>query len=274
MKTFIRHREFLNDAKRVVVKIGSRVLVYRNGLPHRRRIENIVRQLSALQAGGREIIIITSGAVGTGMAGLGMKTKPTALPDRQMAAAVGQARLMALYDTLFSRFSWRVGQVLLTHDDFHHSIRQNNARRTMENMIAHRVIPIVNENDVVAVEELEADLKKLGDNDILAAMVTKLLHADLLVMLTTADGVREFKTDGQSRRIPVIEAITARIFKLVAPKDSDISTGGMGSKLKAAKGVSESGIPVVIADGRRPSDLARIMAGDNVGTLILPSVDR
>ena len=274
MNTYLRHREFLGDARRLVVKIGSRVLVQKSGRPHRARIQALVRQLALIQAGGREIVIITSGAVGTGMAGLGMKTKPTALPDLQMAAAVGQARLMTLYDTLFARFGCRVGQVLLTHDDFHNSIRQNNARRTMENMLHHHVIPIVNENDVVAVEELQADLKKLGDNDVLAGMVTKMLHADLLILLTTADGVREFSADGRSRRIPVIEAITPRIFKLVAPKDSGISTGGMGSKLKAAKGVAEAGITVVIADGRRPAHLGRIMAGENVGTLILPSVSR
>jgi glutamate 5-kinase len=165
-----------------------------------------------------------------------------------------------------------VGQVLLTHDDFHNAIRQNNARRTMETMLTHRVVPIVNENDVVAVAELKADLKKLGDNDVLAGMVTKMLHADLLVMLTTADGVREFSGDGRSERIPLIPKITPRIFKLVAPKDSGISTGGMGSKLKAAKSVSEAGISVVIADGRKPSQLSRIMAGGNVGTLILPVV--
>ena len=274
MNTSLRYREFVGDARRLVVKIGSRVLVQKTGLPHRRRIEALVRQLALLQSGGREIVIITSGAVGTGMAGLGMKTKPTALPDLQMAAAVGQARLMTLYDTLFAKYRWRVGQVLLTHDDFHNGIRQNNARRTMENMLHHRVIPIVNENDVVAVEELQDDLKKLGDNDVLAAMVTKMLHADLLILLTTADGVRRFQADGQSLRIPLIEAVTPRIMKLVAPKDSGISTGGMGSKLRAAKGVAEAGISVVIADGRRPADLGRIMAGANVGTLILPSVAR
>jgi glutamate 5-kinase len=273
MKSYLKHREYMGDAKRLVVKIGSRVLVQKSGRPHRRRMEALVKQLAFLRAGGREIVLITSGAVGTGMAGLGMRTKPTALPDLQMAAAVGQARLMSLYDSIFSRFGCRVGQVLLTHDDFHNSIRQSNARRTMENMLQHRVIPIVNENDVVAVEELKADLKKLGDNDVLAGMVTKMLHADLLILLTTADGVREFKGDGKSRRIPLIEKITPRIMKLVAPKDSGISTGGMGSKLKAAKSVSESGIAVVIADGRKPADLHRIMAGDNVGTFILPSVE-
>jgi glutamate 5-kinase len=274
MNTYLMHREFLGDARRLVVKIGSRVLVQKNGRPHSRRIQALVRQLALIRNGGREIVIITSGAVGTGMAGLGMKTKPTALPDLQMAAAVGQARLMSLYDTLFAKHGCRVGQVLLTHDDFHNTIRQNNARRTMENMLHHRVIPIVNENDVVAVEELEADLKKLGDNDVLAGMVTKMLHADLLIMLTTADGVREFKADGHSTRIPLIEKVTPRIFKLVAPKDSGISTGGMGSKLKAAKSVAEAGISVVIADGRRPGDLSRIMKGDNVGTFILPAVAR
>lgn len=274
MQTSLRYREFIGDAHRLVVKIGSRVLVQKSGRPHRRRMAALVDQLAALQNGGRDVVIITSGAVGTGMAGLGMKTKPTALADLQMAAAVGQARLMTLYDTLFAKHGCRVGQVLLTHDDFHNGIRQNNARRTMENMLAHKVIPIVNENDVVAVEELQSDLKKLGDNDLLAGMVTKMLHADLLILLTTADGVREFLPDGKSRRIRLIEAVTPRILKYVAPKEGGISTGGMGSKLRAAKGVAEAGISVVIADGRRPANLARIMAGGDVGTFILPTVAR
>lgn len=274
MQTCHRYREYLGDARRLVVKIGSRVLVQKTGRPHRARVEALVGQLAALQAGGREVVLITSGAVGTGMAGLGMRKKPTALADLQMAAAVGQARLMSLYDGLFSRHGIRVGQVLLTHDDFHHGIRQANARRTLENMLHHDVIPIVNENDVVAVEELRAELKKLGDNDLMAGMVTKMLHADLLILLTTAGGVREFRPGGASRRVPLIEAVTPRIFKLVAPQHGDISTGGMGSKLRAAKGVAEAGISVVIADGRRPRDLSRIVAGADVGTLILPSVAR
>jgi len=274
MHTCHRYRDYLGDTRRLVVKIGSRVLVQKSGRPHRRCIAALVEQVAALQAGGREVVLITSGAVGTGMAGLGMKTKPTALPDLQMAAAVGQARLMTLYDTLFARHGIRVGQVLLTHDDFHHGIRQANARRTLENMLRHGVIPIVNENDVVAVEELQAELKKLGDNDLLAGMVTKMLHADLLILLTTADGVREFLPTGKSRRLPLVEAVTARILKLAAPKEVGISTGGMSSKLRVAKGVAEAGISVVIADGRRPGDLARLMAGADVGTFILPSVAR
>lgn len=274
MSTCLRYRDYLGDARRLVVKIGSRVLVQSTGRLYRRRFERLVEQLSALRNGGRDLVIITSGAVGTGMAGLGMTVKPTALADLQMAAAVGQARLMSLYDTRFSRHGVRVGQVLLTHDDFHHGLRQANARRTLENMLHHRVVPIVNENDAVAVEELQAELKKLGDNDLLAAMVTKMLHADLLILLTTAGGVREFGPDGGSRRLPLIEAVTPRVLRLVTPKESGISTGGMGSKLRAAKNVAESGIPVVVADGRRPGDLTRIMAGADVGTLILPSVAR
>ncbi len=272
MKTSLRYRQGLPEARRVVFKFGSRVLVQADGRPHRARIQELVRHVAAFQNRGGEAIIITSGAVGTGMAALGMKEKPTQLPDLQMAAGVGQARLMALYDTLFSKYGCRVGQVLLTHDDFHHTIRQNNARRTMENMLRHRVIPIVNENDVVAVEELQADLKKLGDNDLLAALVTKLLHADLLIMLTQADGLREFQPNGRSRRLRVVERITPRVLELAKPKESGISTGGMVSKLKTARGVVEAGIPVVIADGRKPCNLRRILAGDDVGTFIPPAI--
>jgi len=272
MKTSLRYREGLPEARRIVFKFGSRVLVRADGRPHQSRITELVRHVAAFQNRGGQAVIITSGAVGTGMASLGMKEKPSYLPDLQMAAAVGQARLMALYDMLFSKYGCLVGQVLLTHDDFHHTIRQNNARRTMENMLRHRVIPIVNENDVVAVEELQADLRKLGDNDLLAALVTKLLHADLLVLLTTVDGLREFQGNGRSRRLRVVDRITPRILKLAMPKQGGISTGGMISKLKTARTVVEAGIPVVIADGRKPSNLKRILAGEDVGTFIPPAV--
>lgn len=272
MQTSLRYRAGLEDARRVVVKIGSRVLVRKNGRPELRRIRILVRELAAMRRRGVELVIVTSGAVGTGMAALGMKTRPTELPDQQMAAAVGQSRLMALYDELFGARRCKVGQVLLTHDDFHNHLRLANATRTMLNLLRHGVIPIVNENDVVAAEEIRAEIKKLGDNDLLAALVVKMIRADLLIILSTVDGLREPCAHGGNRRVRCLEEVTRKTFKLVSGRGSDLSTGGMASKLRAAHDVARSGCSVVIADGRKPANLARIMRGEDVGTLIVASI--
>jgi glutamate 5-kinase len=179
---------------------------------------------------------------------------------------------MARYDKLFSAERCKVGQVLLTHDDFHHNMRLNNARRTMENLLRNRVIPIVNENDVVADEEIKADVKKLGDNDLLAALVVKLVRADLLIMLTTVDGLRVPCGTGRTRRVRYLESITRQTFRAVEGKGSDLSTGGMATKLKAAHSVAKAGACAVIADGRSPGIVTRIMNGQDVGTLVVASV--
>ena len=273
MQASLKYRAVLGDVRRIVVKIGSRVLVQKTGRPEIRRMRALVSELARLELAGYDIVVVTSGAIGAGMAALGMRTRPTALPDLQMAAAVGQARLMACYDKLFAAHRCKVGQVLLTHDDFHHNIRLTNARRTMENLVRNRVIPIVNENDVVADEEIKADLHKLGDNDLLAALVTKLIRADLLVLLTTVDGLRAPAGDGRSRRVPYLEAITRKTFQLVGAKGSALSTGGMDSKLRSARAVAQAGACVGIADGRRPGIIGRIMRGEDVGTLVLASVE-
>lgn len=270
MKKSLKYRQGIADARRIVVKIGSRVLVQKTGRPDVRRMRRLVAQLAALQRRGYEVVVVTSGAVGTGKEALGMKERPTALPDLQMVAAVGQCRLMSRYDALFSAAGCMVGQVLLTHDDFYHKIRLTNARRTMENMIRHKVIPIVNENDVVADEEIKADLA-LGDNDLLASLLTKLIRADLLIMLTTVDGLRETGPDGRSRRVRYLETITRKTYALVNAKTSSLSKGGMDSKLKAAESVSQAGCSALIANGCQPDVLTRLMNGEDVGTLILAS---
>jgi glutamate 5-kinase len=264
----LKYREVVPDARRLVVKIGSRVLVRSTGRPDARRMAALCGQLARIRRAGREVVVVTSGAIGAGMEALGMKERPTRLPDLQMAAAVGQSRLMARYDALFSAAGCLVGQVLLTHDDFLHKIRLTNARRTMENLLRNRVIPIVNENDVVADEEIRADLA-LGDNDLLAALAVRLVRADLLVMLTTADGVQDRRAAGRARRIPYLESITSRTLALASGGAAALSKGGMLSKLKAAQMASRAGCCVVIADGRRPDVLARVLRGEDVGTLVL-----
>jgi len=269
MKKSLKYRATLSDARRIIVKMGSRVLVQNTGRPDIHQIRSLVNEIARLQRSGREIVVVTSGAIGAGMEALGMKERPTSLPDLQMSAAVGQCRLMSRYDIMFSEAGCKVGQVLLTHDDFQQKIRLTNARRTMENMIRNKVIPIVNENDVVADDEIKADLV-LGDNDLLASLLAKLIRADLLIMLTTVDGLRESK-GGRSIRVKYLESITRDTYALVTGSKSKLSKGGMASKLRAAESVSKSGCSALIANGRQKNVLTRIMSGSDVGTLILAS---
>lgn len=256
-------RQELAKARRIVVKIGSRILVQRSGRPEMRRIRGLVRELANLRQAGREVVFVTSGAIGAGMEVLGMKRRPTNLPELQMAAAVGQSRLMTRYDKLFVRERCKIGQVLLTHDDLKHRSRHLNARNTMLAMLSAGVIPVVNENDAVAVDEI-----KFGDNDLLASLVVHLIDADLLIILTTTDGLRKPATSGHSRRVAFLESITPEVLGLASGKGSALSTGGMASKLEAAHAVAKTGAAVVIADGRQNGIIGKILAGADTGTLI------
>ncbi|MDX9868636.1 MAG: glutamate 5-kinase [Kiritimatiellia bacterium] len=261
-----RYREFLPEARRVVVKIGTRVIAHPSGRPDMRPLKRLVRQIAGLHRKGYEVLVVSSGAVGAGMEALGMSARPTSVPDLQMCAAVGQARLMAHYEELFGVEKIVIGQVLLTHADFQHRIRFANAKRTMEHMIRRSVIPIINENDTVADEELKADLS-LGDNDYLAALVVKLARADLLVILSTVDGV----LDAKGRRVACIENLS-EAFALVTPSEAGgLSKGGMDSKLRAAQIAVRAGCGVVIACGRSQNVLTQVMDGRDTGTLILSS---
>ncbi len=268
MKIELRYREALCDVRRLVVKIGSRVLVQRTGRPDVRRMRALVEELAAMRHAGREVVVVTSGAIGAGMEALGMRQRPTLLPDLQMAAAVGQTRLMSRYDALFAKKNCRVGQMLLTHGDFQHKIRLTNARRTIVNLLRHKVIPIVNENDVVADEEIRADLA-LGDNDYLASLVVKLIRADLLILLTTTDGVRDTRPEMRGRRISYIEEVNAKTLALVTASDTRLSKGGMATKLRAAQDVARTGCAAVIANGRETGILTRVLAGEDRGTIVL-----
>ena len=268
MKKSLKYREVISDARRVVVKIGSRVIIQKTGRPDVRRIRHITREIASLQQSGLEVVMITSGAIGAGMEALGMTERPEKLPDQQMAAAVGQTRLMSRYDELFGAAGCKVGQILLTHDDFRHRVRMTNARRTMENLIRSKVIPIINENDVVADDEIRADLA-LGDNDLLAALVVKLIRADLLILLTTVDGIRETTESGRTRRVPYIEKVNKKTFSLIKDSKSKLSKGGMRSKLKTAQTVSQEGCSAIIANGRTDNILSTIIKGKDVGTMIL-----
>jgi glutamate 5-kinase len=258
------HREALRNAKRVVVKAGTKVLVQSTGRPDRKRLTRLVDDMSRFQNDGGEMMFVSSGAIVAGLDALGMTTRPKAMPDLQMAAAVGQIRLMSLYDELFGRNDCTVAQVLLTHDTLKHRERHLNARNTLLNLVANRIIPIINENDAVSTEEI-----KFGDNDVLAALVSILVDADALVLLSATDGLRE-PHDGGTRRVSLVEDVDDRVLGLVADKQDGLSTGGMGSKLESARIAARNGIPVVIADGRSTGALTRIFEGMDEGTLLLP----
>jgi glutamate 5-kinase len=231
-----------------------------------RRIRTLVRSIAGLKHSGKEVVFVTSGAIGAGMSALGLTHRPNQLPELQMAAAIGQSRLMTRYGRLFGLENCLIGQVLLTHDDLKQRTRHLNARNTMMTMLRTGIIPVVNENDVVSVDEI-----RFGDNDLLASLVVHLVSADLLILLTTTDGLREFYASGHSRRIPVVPAITSEITALARGKGGELSSGGMITKLESARAVTRMGAMVVIADGRKVGVLEAIMAGHDTGTLILPT---
>ena len=256
-------RKQLETAKRIVVKAGTRVLVQRNGRPDLQRLRALAKDLADLKRSGRDVILVSSGAVGAGMEALGLKTRPTQLPDLQMAAAVGQSRLMTLYEGLFQKEKIRVGQILLTHDDLKQRTRHLNARNTILNLLRHDIIPVVNENDVVATEEV-----RFGDNDQLAALVATLVDADLLILLTSTDGLRAPGANGKTVRVDHLPSVTKKALAMAKGKSSQMSTGGMAGKLESAQTAVNMGIPVVIANGRKTGILKNIVDGKSTGTLI------
>jgi len=258
-----QERKVLSSARRVVVKVGSRVLVTKTGKPDLDRIGSLVMQIADLRRSGKEVILLSSGAIAAGVDALGLTVRPSNLPELQMAAAVGQVRLMTVYDRLFSSERCKIGQVLLTHDDLRNRTRHLNARNTMLTLLERDIIPIINENDVVSVDEI-----KFGDNDVLAALVSILIEADALILITTTNGLRESIDDVDSARIPYLPEVTDKVLDLVSDKRGEFSLGGMASKLKSAQIAADVGVRVVIADGRQHNVIPKIMRGEDIGTLI------
>ena len=259
------HRAPLKSASRLVVKLGTGVLTDSRKLIDPAQLEQLVAQMAAQRKAGREIVVVTSGAVGAGMGALGYETRPTDLAEKQACAAVGQSRLMAVYDKLFAAHGLVVAQVLLTHEDLEHHERHLNARNTLVTLLNRGVVPIINENDAVSFTEIN-----FGDNDKLSALVASLLPADLLVILTTVDGVIENFGAANAKTISVIEQIDAAIESMAGGTTSATAVGGMKSKVEAAKIVVRSGIPLVIASGRNQDTLAKIIGGEDEGTLFVP----
>src|SRR5438105_4907249 len=228
--------KLLKDISRLVVKLGTGVLTDSRNQPDLAQMEQLVAQIAAQRKAGKEIVLVSSGAVGAGMGALGHTRRPSDLAELQACAAIGQSRLMATYEKLFGAFDLSVAQLLLTHDDLKHHERHLNARNTLVTLLSHGVVPIINENDVVSFTEL-----KFGDNDKLSALVASLLPADLLIILTTVDGVIENFGKANPKTIPTINLIDESVEKLAGDTNSATAVGGMASKLEAAKIAIRSG---------------------------------
>ncbi len=256
--------ELLKNISRIVVKLGTGVLTDSRKQIDPAQLEQIVAQVAALRRAGKEVVVVTSGAVGAGMGALGFDTRPADLAEKQACAAVGQSRLMSTYEKLFAKHNLVVAQVLLTHDDLEHHERHLNARNTLVTLLGHGVVPIINENDAVSFTEI-----KVGDNDTLSALVASLLPADLLVILTTVDGVIENFGQPNAKVISTIGQIDADLEKIAGGTTSETAVGGMATKIQAAKIVVRSGIPLVIASGKKTDVLAQVLAGADEGTLFI-----
>ena len=262
-------QEIATIADVVVVKVGTRVLTGEDGLLNHQRIANLVEQIHLQMAQGRKVVVVSSGAVGAGMAHLGLKQRPQDLAHLQAVAAVGQPLLVAAYDKAFMAHGRSAAQVLLTADDLDDRVRYLNVRNTLLTLMEYGVVPIINENDTVAVDEL---VGTFGDNDRLAALVTQLLRAPLLILLSDVDGL--YDGDPQNSNSKVIVTVTEideSIKKLARPQVSLLSRGGMGSKLEAARIVTAAGESVVLASGLVEGNIGEILSGRPVGTLFVPS---
>ena len=261
-----QRKELLKGVNRVVVKVGSAVLTEAGAL-HRPTIFRLSEEIAFLKKKGFRITLVSSGAIAAGMGRLGIKKKPETIPQKQAVAAIGQGRLIQLYEEAFDRYDLKVAQILLTRDDLTHRGRYLNARNTLTTLLNWGIIPIINENDTVAVEEI-----KFGDNDNLSALITHLIDGDLLIILTDLDGLynRDPRQDPQAELIPVVEKVDGPIIRYTSLNSGEWGLGGMRTKIKAARKVTVQGTPVIIANGRREGVLKEIIKGRPWGTLFLP----
>ena len=256
--------------KRMVIKIGSNVLTENNGL-NLTAIRSITRQICRLIDAGLEVILVSSGAMASGVKKVGLTKRPDELPQRQAVAAVGQAGLIMEYEKAFSRYHKKAAQILLTSEDLSNRKRYLNARNTLYTLLSWQVVPIINENDTVSVEEIE-----LGDNDNLAAMITLLMDADILINLTDIEGLynKDPRTYHDAELIPIVAAITKSTEKYATEIPGALGTGGMISKIRAARKVNSAGVPMVIARGDKPNILLKLFSGKAHGTFFVPKKEK
>ncbi len=251
------------NAKRVVVKVGTSTLTHETGFVNIRRIEQFVKVLADIKNSGRELILVSSGAISVGMGKLGMSTRPSGTTAKQALAAIGQCELMYMYDKLFSEYNHNVAQVLLTRDVIESEERKQNCVNAFECLLKMHAIPVVNENDTVAVEEIE-----FGDNDTLSALVAVLCHADALVILSDIDGLYDAdpRKDPGAKLIARVEEIDESIAEKAGGAGTSRGTGGMLTKIHAAQIACADGVDMAIINGKNPENLYRLLEGEEIGT--------
>lgn len=264
-------REALKKAKRIVIKVGTSTITYANGKRNFSQIDRLAREISDLQNQGKEMILVTSGAVAVGVDRMGLPGKPKTIPGKQAAAAVGQGVLMHTYEKFFADYGQIVAQVLITRTEAIDRHRYTNTRNTFMELMRQRVIPIVNENDVVALDEL-----KIGDNDNMSALVAGIVDADLVIILSDVDGLYTAnpQTHPDAVIVPEVAEITPEIEASAGGVGSARGTGGMATKIQAAKAATSSGIHLVIASGTEKNAITRVLQGEELGTLFVSRENR
>ena len=255
---------------RIVVKVGTSTLAHAGGRLNIRRVELMCKVLSDIKNAGHQVILVTSGAIGMGVGKLGLPGRPGDMPGKQAAAAVGQCELMYTYDRLFSQYSHVVAQILLTAEDIRHPLRSSHVHDSLAQLLTWNVLPIINENDVVSTDEIGIQTT-IGENDSLSAIVARLVQADLLILLSDIDGLytADPKKNADAVLIPQVDAITDDILALAGGAGSDLGSGGMATKLRAAKIAMDAGIDMIITNGENPEILYDIFDGKAVGTKFL-----
>ena len=251
---------------RIVVKVGTSTLAHPTGRLNIRHVEELVKVLSDLKNAGHEVVLVSSGAIGMGVGKLNLPGRPTDIPTKQAAAAVGQCELMYTYDKLFAQYNHTVAQILLTGEDIDHEDRRQNFENTIYRLLELGALPVINENDTIATAEI-----KVGDNDTLGGIVACTVKADLLVLLSDIEGLytADPRKDPSATLIPVVEKVTAEVEALGGGVGSGLGTGGMATKLRAAKMVTAAGCDMIIANGEKPALLYDIVDGKPVGTRFL-----
>ncbi|UOO36924.1 glutamate 5-kinase [Oscillospiraceae bacterium CM] len=259
----------MKKKKRVVIKVGTSTLSHGGKGLNFRNIDGLARVLTDIKNAGHEVILVSSGAIGAGCGKLNMKGRPVDVRLKQAVAAVGQCELMHVYDKFFSEYGAPVGQILLTRDDVDRPNVRLNLLGTFEALLELGVIPVVNENDSVCIEEIESEHKVFGDNDTLSAVVATLVDADLLVILSDIDGLfdKDPRKNKDASLIPVVDAVDGDLLAEIGGAGTAFGTGGMQTKLAAAKIATENGIDMVITNGANPRNLYDILEGKGVGTL-------
>lgn len=269
MKTFCYKEAIMKDKQRIVIKVGTSTLTYENGKANLRKVEKLCKVISDLENQGHEMVLVSSGALGVGMGKLGITTRPTETNKKQAIAAVGQCELMFMYDKFFDEYNNVVSQILLTKYVVETPHKEETVRNTFMSLIDMGIIPIVNENDSVATDELEGN--KIGDNDQLSAIVAKIINADKLIILTDIDGLYDKNpaTNSDAKKINTVELITDEIKAMAGGRGSNRGTGGMATKILAAEIATEVGIDVQIISDENPETIYDVFEGKPVGTIFM-----